>query len=99
RPQTLSLFPYTTLFRSVRHDGGAHRGNFFCITAPAAGRPRTRRQHGFSYPQWLAPAGFSLSRNQRIAPHKLNIPTVNKGVLLARSEEHTSELQSRENLV
>src|SRR5438067_4907826 len=55
RPPRSTLFPYTTLFRSVRFDG--------------------RR-------------GLALAARPRTAPRRLE-----------RSEEHTSELQSRFDLV
>src|SRR5690606_39938146 len=93
-PPLSTLFPYTTLFRSLprrrRPDGrGARR------LAPArrvpARRPRRRRAHrrdgagGLAAPTALAPPA------RRPRHHLLR--------RLPRSEEHTSELQSRENLV
>src|SRR2546422_3211493 len=71
RPPRSTLFPYTTLFRSRRHDLAPRR-------TPGPGRhgqhraipPRDERDHGEAPP---ARAG--------------------------RSEEHTSELQSRLHLV
>src|SRR5207302_10306009 len=84
RPQTSTLFPYTTLFRSkpmtddVRFSvqrrkllaglGAAAIGG---VTASAVGR--------------AAPAPAQESERSAVVP--------------SRSEEHTSELQSRENLV
>src|SRR5688572_32539803 len=76
RPPRSTLFPYTTLFRSVQSGawpaaliteasvGGAGAGGM--------ARKSTRRRGEFTAPNWL---------NQ------------------ARSEEHTSELQSQSNLV
>src|SRR5690606_41650947 len=63
RPPRSTLFPYTTLFRSI----------------PWLYK---RGQPGSSGIQWLCPT--RLSTNQTFC---------------GRSEEHTSELQSRENLV
>src|SRR3712207_7516405 len=70
RPPRSTLFPYTTLFRSLDHDGARER----------AGRrrePRGRRRRGRADRQ---------RRRQRPARRR-------------RSEEHTSELQSRQYLV
>src|SRR5256885_8826246 len=64
RPPRSTLFPYTTLFRSQRHDRGTRR---------AAARPQ-------------APGAREGEGRRR-----------NRGD--ARSEEHTSELQSPCNLV
>src|SRR3712207_7495738 len=93
RPPRSTLFPYTTLFRS-RAGGHGHGGH----PAPAPPEPR--------------PAG---ARHERRSPRMIRIllvddhPAVRAGltaVLRAeprlvplRSEEHTSELQSRPNLV
>src|SRR5256886_5617384 len=65
RPPRSTLFPYTTLFRSLGVLGGAR-----AVAALQAG---------------LASRTFALRRQAAIA--------------LARSEEHTSELQSQSNLV
>src|SRR3712207_7590365 len=70
RPPRSTLFPYTTLFRSVRRDPRAHRG----ALPPRAGR-------------LPAGGGQGAVRPRRPAPRR--------GVA-ARSEEHTSELQSRQ---
>src|SRR3712207_7113181 len=68
RPPRSTLFPYTTLFRSLRD-------------APCANRCRTRasRASGHRIPS---------SRGGR-----------SRAAFVARSEEHTSELQSRQYLV
>src|SRR5436309_7429963 len=65
RPPRSTLFPYTTLFRSVLHVSPDGRGNL-CMAQ--------------------VPCDLTTARDTW-AMHKL------------RSEEHTSELQSRENLV
>src|SRR5256885_9476092 len=64
RPPRSTLFPYTTLFRSVWHDGSA--------SAHGSAQSRNDRAGGF---------GAGVSKHS------------------ARSEEHTSELQSPCNLV
>src|SRR2546430_2886305 len=66
RPPRSTLFPYTTLFRSIRIEEGK------------SGRTITRFNGVERFTHWLTAGSF---------------------VLLARSEEHTSELQSQSNLV
>src|SRR3712207_9000365 len=78
RPPRSTLFPYTTLFRSLREvdrDDALRREQ-----APALRTPRLRPR---------------LRRNQRVRPLLLQMHRL----LLPRSEEHTSELQSRQYLV
>src|SRR5256885_2821034 len=72
RPPRSTLFPYTTLFRSLHHhlDVGGYRS----VVHP--GRP-------------IAPPLDGVDRRQVEAP----------ALIGARSEEHTSELQSPCNLV
>src|SRR5690606_41284854 len=83
RPPRSTLFPYTTLFRSSLAGGGAERSML-------------NLAHG------LADCGYAvdLVLAQAKGPY---LGSVHKAVRLvdlkARSEEHTSELQSRENLV
>src|SRR5690606_40961926 len=88
RPRNITLFPYTTLFRSHEHVGLARREH-------AARRAR-------------AP-GASLGRPAEPGPARQGhpasraIPATGGGRAARtggdRSEEHTSELQSREKLV
>src|SRR3712207_7833762 len=83
RPPRSTLFPYTTLFRS----GGAH----FC----AAGRLTQSWNPWNSPPEATSHAGgFSMCR----IPAPAVIHCVSPFVIV-RSEEHTSELQSRQYLV
>src|SRR3712207_7714440 len=86
RPPRSTLFPYTTLFRSER--AGRRRG---------------------------AGGGGQARRGRRAAAHRAGLPQPGRGALgrgaggglrrgvrglpRARSEEHTSELQSRQYLV
>src|SRR3712207_7580688 len=75
RPPRSTLFPYTTLFRSLR-------------PAPRTGEPRLRgRARGV---RKLRRGGSGRGAERR--------PGV-RGPVGARSEEHTSELQSRQYLV
>src|SRR2546430_7373379 len=78
RPPRSTLFPYTTLFRSLFP---SRRGNDPVVEpqeTPGHGRRFRRR----------APVGTAEAPAGR-----------NRGVRAARSEEHTSELQSQSNLV
>src|SRR5256712_8553899 len=74
RPPRSTLFPYTTLFRSIdRVVGGPRQG---AVTALVARLEQVRRVH-------------LLARLHRERDR----------LAVARSEEHTSELQSRSDLV
>src|SRR2546422_2968429 len=78
RPPRSTLFPYTTLFRSQRGDGGR-------VQEPQGarvGRGRARRHHR------PAACGDACQEGDR----QLQFAR-------GRSEEHTSELQSRLHLV
>src|SRR2546422_4822788 len=80
RPPRSTLFPYTTLFRSLRR---RHRSE-----TPEAGQdgPRPRGEHGLlGTAHLLRRAGGCDDRDARLEG--------------GRSEEHTSELQSRLHLV
>src|SRR3712207_6879888 len=85
RPPRSTLFPYTTLFRSVPIEG---------LRAGALGRCRPDRL----LPRRRCPA---IARTLRVAC--LERPVVEVGHRRVgdapRSEEHTSELQSRQYLV
>src|SRR5690606_41358154 len=93
RPVAHSLLPYTTLFRSPRRldardvDAGHLRHRLECALRLIPSDGKCLGQH----------SGSNLPRD---APFVLAPAT---GAFLAavadRSEEHTSELQSRENLV
>src|SRR2546426_6766190 len=83
RPPRSTLFPYTTLFRSVDRMRGQER------------RRAAAQVQGVE--AWVG--GANLSRRLRVAPrcapgHPKGLPWV-----VPRSEEHTSELQSPCNLV
>src|SRR5260370_21120988 len=85
RPPRSTLFPYTTLFRSVKSScqeiSQVPRGNSH---GPGQGRSRSRL-----LPRLFeaAETDFVLGRAHENSP------------LVLRSEEHTSELQSHLNLV
>src|SRR2546427_8116205 len=87
RPPRSTLFPYTTLFRSLSSWGEAPPG----FTLPL-GRTRSQKQ-GMSF---SAPAFVPQTQDRPLCPsgeaRRLAAPA-------PRSEEHTSELQSQSNLV
>src|SRR5258708_11184923 len=87
RPPRSTLFPYTTLFRSVCRGAGPR-----ALDAPsigAAGALVGAHQH---FPGNLAAHAL---RGREIADNTVN----QRGGGPARSEEHTSELQSPDHLV
>src|SRR5436309_11705332 len=73
-PPRSTLFPYTTLFRSLESNG--RMDNFLRLTGKKNVPQRGPVYSDSDVYKWLEAVGFAL-----------------------RSEEHTSELQSRENLV
>src|SRR2546430_5289068 len=77
RPPRSTLFPYTTLFRSVHHLPPRRQRIHLPPAPPCRGLPVEQQ----------APARGALVRRERVD---------RRG---ARSEEHTSELQSQSNLV
>src|SRR5688572_31319693 len=81
RPPRSTLFPYTTLFRSVRRQARSGAGARRRRRLP----PRRGRGHAGGVPAVRRRRGH---RNGRQG-----------GGPRARSEEHTSELQSQSNLV
>src|SRR5688572_32739890 len=91
RTLTCTLFPYTTLFRSLDNCPA-------CRERVAVGR----RVAGF-----YATKDYSYRSSERAGDGWVLVgdaygfldPLYSSGVLLARSEEHTSELQSQSNLV
>src|SRR5690606_41748903 len=97
-PPRSTLFPYTTLFRSgggtvMLPDGrtavAEPLGEAFLLRPPAAHGPPGGRARG------RAAAGGGPVRIEAGAGPLLALSFLGEG----RSEEHTSELQSRENLV
>src|SRR3712207_7658694 len=81
RPPRSTLFPYTTLFRSLR----ARRAGLHLV-----GR-RGRRPGGAPGARREGPRGGARARGAR----RVRLHARRRG----RSEEHTSELQSRQYLV
>src|SRR2546430_10354272 len=88
RPPRSTLFPYTTLFRS---DGDA------VALDPPAGVTGTMVRGVI-----LSRADARTARRRgerRLAPGAAGLRSVRRRARRARSEEHTSELQSQSNLV
>src|SRR5690606_40974467 len=92
RPPPPTLFPYTTLFRSCTRRAALRRSvdrsAGFCPIAP---RARQTLLDG-ARAQQTCRSAESARIHRRAAARK-------RTSSLRRSEEHTSELQSRENLV
>src|SRR5688572_31879159 len=84
RPPRSTLFPYTTLFRSLAQLGGAVRGQELLEHGQRAGRVAVEQP---------------VQRDQLevLVASRLGRRPLSGG--LPRSEEHTSELQSQSNLV
>src|SRR5207249_10502832 len=87
-PPTSPLFPYTTLFRSQHH----HQRERQPATGPAQ---RDQGARGCAEPH-AGRASPALTRLPRPAPEPTIASTIRRS---SRSEEHTSELQSRFDLV
>src|SRR5688572_32249257 len=83
RPPRSTLFPYTTLFRSL----GGDEEKWLLYVTPAAVLPESD----------LDEAAAELDR-KRLPPGRIAIE-LRRGFVEVRSEEHTSELQSQSNLV
>src|SRR5207249_8584428 len=88
RPPTSTLFPYTTLFRS-RH---AHGGDV------ARERPRAPARAG-GRPAGIRAARHATAGGDAAPARRAATAQRHRGAPPARSEEHTSELQSRFDLV
>src|SRR2546429_6274571 len=87
RPPRSTLFPYTTLFRSLSAD------------VPSAVNPRDYDLVvlGMQEPQYKSPGVRELL--DAVAKAKVPCMSIMNMPPLPRSEEHTSELQSRLHLV
>src|SRR3712207_8430188 len=87
RPPRSTLFPHTTLFRSprgpLRHDVGDGQRDVVDVVT------REQVERGLQPPVALGAAEDGLAEQVHVEP----------GAGSGRSEEHTSELQSRQYLV
>src|SRR3712207_7635213 len=93
RPPRSTLFPYTPLFRSQRFDMGNHHFPSLARTALAealaACTPGDLR-----YTIYGSGGGEAIDISLKTARH-----ATKRRKIVSRSEEHTSELQSRQYLV
>src|SRR2546430_4565236 len=97
RPPRSTLFPYTTLFRSLRRGIAIRRrrrGPARRVEPPTKGRKATGR---LSPPVKGARAARRQTLYQR--PGTRRQVRLTRRMARKRSEEHTSELQSQSNLV
>src|SRR5690606_41573493 len=90
-PQSSTLFPYTTLFRSIWDEWADENGELGPV-------------YGHQWRSWPAPDGRSIDQISQVIEQIRTKPDSRRHIVTAwnpaeRSEEHTSELQSRENLV
>src|SRR2546430_11369868 len=92
RPPRSTLFPYTTLFRSTAAIFHPAFDVFGCAARDVCGNARHRSSHTAS----RRCASLQSHRILRLLLPPLPWPA---GIVLRRSEEHTSELQSQSNLV
>src|SRR5690606_41618241 len=93
RPPRSTLFPYTTLFRSYQNPSRS--------PDPAPNRLTYKENsRRYFYPAAVSPGLCPRARGQTSPPmFPASRSSAPPPVCALRSEEHTSELQSRENLV
>src|SRR3712207_8124426 len=84
RPPRSTLFPYTTLFRSASQHGRSANAS-----SPSQYGDERWHCHPTRGPRAAGRVGRTWGELERASPHKRAL----------RSEEHTSELQSRQYLV
>src|SRR5205814_6066324 len=99
RPPAAPLFPYTTLFRSLRADPAAAVRDLAALqhADPAAADPAAE-----DAAQRRGPGKGAVSRARYLEhrePDPARVDARAHEPALARSEEHTSELQSLRHLV
>src|SRR5256885_11487656 len=93
RPPRSTLFPYTTLFRSVRvAAAGQIIGR---IAQDLVGHTPKRESHVRSGVDRVHAVALSAAHKDNVGAAEVEVPIEGGG----RSEEHTSELQSPCNLV
>src|SRR3712207_9356032 len=96
RPPRSTLFPYTTLFRSGVIGTGS-TGTQFIVAAAKLASHLTVFQRS---PQYCVPSGNGPVERADVERTKENFDAIWEQVRgSVRSEEHTSELQSRQYLV
>src|SRR5256885_15768994 len=96
RPPRSTLFPYTTLFRSVPLRSAAPRAAAPASAPPSPVQPATPPTGAGAV---SAPMGLDFIARNQVVERYLSGRLPLKGATDFRSEEHTSELQSPCNLV
>src|SRR3712207_8420444 len=86
RPPRSTLFPYTTLFRSA-------------TSSTSVGSKPTPESTALSAGGSSAGTGAASSEGWSVAPSRTPDAYASTNSWISRSEEHTSELQSRQYLV
>src|SRR5256884_3794341 len=104
RPPRSTLFPYTTLFRSLaffeRLEARIHEGLVWRTTGRAFSNDREDSLHLRVALDDLVCSSADVARiAQRSALRRLHDICARADQIIERSEEHTSELQSRLHLV
>src|SRR3712207_9381025 len=96
RPPRSTLFPYTTLFRSTGElqERGQHRADAGGCGHHHRGDAGEHADVGRDLPTWID-QGLELAEHDPAA----DLDRTDLGDRAVRSEEHTSELQSRQYLV
>src|SRR2546429_1315192 len=88
RPPRSTLFPYTTLFRSAPSADGLLSRSRACAPTPTPARVPSAALPAAAFPRAAHPVAASAGTRAGVGVGRRN-----------RSEEHTSELQSRLHLV
>src|SRR3712207_9050549 len=96
RPPRSTLFPYTTLFRSRSRACGGDPGRDLRRLAHRVGGVSGARPVLTGAGPWVTPNGWAGRVASRV---RLRTMSERVGAAAPRSEEHTSELQSRQYLV
>src|SRR3712207_8097528 len=94
RPPRSTLFPYTTLFRSSFTSHPDSRKPLF-TSRVGKDKPLTTRSVQNIVKKYVRAAGITKA----ISPHSIRHTVGTNMAMNERSEEHTSELQSRQYLV
>src|SRR3712207_9438927 len=96
RPPRSTLFPYTTLFRSVQDRAGEGLRPLLAAANEAIGRANRDPRLSRVFTTFGANTPQIFLEIDRVKARMLAVPLQN---IFSRSEEHTSELQSRQYLV
>src|SRR3712207_8753618 len=97
RPPRSTLFPYTTLFRSLETEKRYfHHYNFPPFSVGEAGFMRGPKRRDIGHGALAERALVPMIPAQEEFPYTIRVVS---DILESRSEEHTSELQSRQYLV